>query len=139
MAKKTHGWKGKVPFVIDRPVPAHWKPEDEWYPKDGVFKGGQIGYAETPWGNKDLSQPNHHGVYWRDNFEFEDVLVFDRCERGRSAATFHFTRESDGTKVEFMMKELTRCFPYFKDGKIYGRFTFVKRGANFSCSVIDPT
>lgn len=128
MAKaKKRGWRGQIPFVKDSPAPDHWKGQP-WWPEGGIIKGGQLGHEA---GYVD-------GFYMADNFVFEDTLEFDHCERGRSAATFHFKR-SDGSKVEFFMQETARLFPYFKDGKVTGRFTFVKRGANYSCSILDPS
>ena len=136
--KKQVGWRGKIPFIADRPA-------NEWELKNGsgpIVKGGQLGYgneAEIKYNpDNDYSKPGQWGHYWVDNFVFEDTIEFDHCSRGRSAATFHFKR-SDGSKIEFMMHETTRLFPYFRDGKVTGKFTFIKRGTNYSCSIIDPS
>jgi hypothetical protein len=135
--KKTRGWSGRIPFSMDR-EPSEW---EKAHGNPGIIKGGQLGYAND-WRyddeEKDLGKPDRFGTYWLDNFVFEDTLEFDHCARGRSAATFHFKR-SDGSKVQFFMQETARLFPFFDKGKVTGRFTFVKRGANYSCSIIDPS
>lgn len=137
MAKKTRGWKGKIPFSAPRP-PTQWNLENGL--TDG-YRGGQLSYGQE-WryddDERDVSKPDRFGTYWLDNFVFEDTLEFESCSRGRSAATFTFKRQN-GETVEFFMSEVTRLFHYFKDGKVTGRFTFVKRGANYSCSILDPS
>jgi hypothetical protein len=119
---KTRGWRGKIPWSKDKP--SYWPVGHEYY-RGPIEKGGQLGYED-------------YGCLMVDNFVFEDTLTFETCSRGRSSATFVFNR-SDGSSVEFFMNETARLFPHFVDGKVPGRFTFVKRGANYSCSILEPS
>jgi hypothetical protein len=116
MAKKQIGWKGKIPFSKSGSLLSYHADYNYYSEKP---------YATDRWGN-----------YWVDNFVFEDTLEFESCHRGRSSATFRFTR-SGGETVDFFMHEVTRLFPHFKNGKVTGKFTFVKKGTNYSCAILE--
>lgn len=89
--------------------------------------GDQLDYEVSWSGNVEM----------RDNFEFEDTLTLDYSSRGRSAVNFRMIRESTGTSVNVFLKDFTEIFRHSISGKIAGRFTFVKRGANYGCTLLE--
>ncbi len=88
--------------------------------------GNQLSYPET-W------RSDYEMV---DNFEFTDTLTYQDFYRGRSAAGFEFIKKSDGKTVSMFMKDFTDAIPLMIEGRLTGRFTFVKRGQNFGCTMI---
>lgn len=83
--------------------------------------GNQLHYPDS-WGA--------NGCAWRQNEEFEDTLTYQGYRRGRSAAYFEFRRKS-GAKVTMFLKDFESAIPKMVRGKIGGRWTFCKRGANY--------
>ncbi len=77
----------------------------------------------------------HRNLEWRDNFEFEDELTYVSYGRGRSSATFSFKR-SNGSEVNVFMSSMNEFIPKIVNGKIRSRFSFVKRGQNYSCCLV---
>lgn len=73
-----------------------------------------------------------------DNFIFEDELSYVSFGRGRSSITFSFVR-TNGKTVSVFASNLVEFIPHFVNGKIKGRFTFVKKGANFGCKYLGPS
>lgn len=71
----------------------------------------------------------------RDNFEFEDTLKLVGYSKGRSSVGFTFER-SDGTTVNFFLSDFFAIAHKLVDGRITGRFTFVKKGQNYGCRMI---
>jgi hypothetical protein len=70
------------------------------------------------------------GPEWRDNEPFNDTLTYAGYGRGRSAAYFVFTR-SDGKEVTMFMKDFDALIRQMVNGKVSGRFVFIKRGQNY--------
>lgn len=70
------------------------------------------------------------------NHEFEDTLTYLHAGRGRSAVGFTFAR-SDGKTVNVFLTDMDKWIPKMADGKISGKFTFVKRGQNYGCTKKD--
>lgn len=68
---------------------------------------------------------------WIENFTFTDTLIFKEYKNTNNSILFVFTKESDNKLVHFTPKN----FPILeiKDGKITGTFTFINKGASFSC------
>lgn len=93
------------------------------------------GEYEIPF-DKDGNQLHHpesrgaNGCAWRPNEVFEDTLTYQGYRRGRSAAYFEFARKS-GAKVTMFLKDFESAIPKMVRGKIAGRWTFCKRGANY--------
>lgn len=83
--------------------------------------------------------PNHQRVEpnWQDNHKFSDVLTFDGYSRGRSAAYFGFLR-ADGRSVTVFLKEFEGIVPHMVNGKVSGTFSFIKRGQNYGCVLVEP-
>jgi hypothetical protein len=92
--------------------------------------GNQLHYPESYWSGNGRVE-----CEMRDNHAFEDTIVFDSMERGRSAAYFYFKR-STGEKLVVFMKDLCDMMPHVINGTVTGTFTFVKRGANFGTALI---
>lgn len=70
---------------------------------------------------------------WRDNYEFKAILVFDRTERGRSAAHF-ILYDEEGHQYQMFMTDaldLLKRVPNIAYGHVEGIWTFCKRGANY--------
>ncbi len=70
-----------------------------------------------------------------DNYIFEDTLTYDHYARGRSAAYFIFKRSDDRT-VSVFLTDFEPIISEMVKGKVSGKFTFCKRGANFGCKLI---
>lgn len=96
--------------------------------------GNQLHAPYVPW-NYEEKRPGDSIT--RLNEPFEDTLVFDTYSRGRSAAYFHFTRESDETSVIVFMTDLCEMIPHMVGGKITGRFQHIQRGANFGTTLLE--
>lgn len=75
-------------------------------------------------------------IHHVDNHEFEDELEYVDYGRGRSSVTFKFKRLQTGTTVEFFVSTFSDIIPHINEGKIHGRFTFVKQGSNYSCKLL---
>lgn len=90
-------------------------------------EGNQLEWADDLW---------MEGVVWREPEIFEDELEFERYSRGRSAATFHLKRKSNGASVTMFMSTFTESIPFMVKGKIKGKFEFIKRGTNYGCKLI---
>lgn len=77
-------------------------------------------------------------VNWKDNYEFDDIMIAESVSRGRSSATFKFISELDGRIYNVFMKDLLEMIKYgeFIDGKIKGKFTFCKRGTNYGLKLV---
>lgn len=93
--------------------------------------------------------PGFEYIDFRDNEEFQDTLVYEGYQRGRSAAFFLWRRSLTGTTVTMFMSEMDRLL---REGKIgrrrlsdlssevcvaAGRWHFIKRGANYSVSLVE--
>lgn len=74
---------------------------------------------------------------WVDNFEFVDTLTYVHYTQGRSAVGFTFKR-TDETTVNVFISDFSEMLPFMKLGTITGRFTFVKKGKNYGCTIIEP-
>lgn len=92
--------------------------------------GNQLDYAYAafPHGNQYVSMV--------DNFEFTDTLTFVGYGRGRSSVTFDFSR-SDGTHVSVFVSSFSQMIPRMVHGTITGTFTFVKKGSNYGCTLVN--
>ena len=73
------------------------------------------------------------GVDWRDNFEFDAMLVFTGFERGRMSVIRAGFTDEDGNRYAMFIADLTELLleAGVVGGKVRARWTFVKRGAHF--------
>lgn len=78
----------------------------------------------------------YEGPNWKTNFEFEDTLELVSYGRGRSSITFNF-RRTDGTTVSMFVSDFFEVVFKMKEGKVAGRFTFVKKGQNYGCKMVE--
>jgi hypothetical protein len=78
-------------------------------------------------------------IVWRDADEFVATMQLNTTTRGRSAATFHW-EDKDGNGYEMFLSETESLLKrvVLDHGLAYGRWTFVKRGANYSLSFVGP-
>jgi hypothetical protein len=72
-------------------------------------------------------------IVWKENYEFEDSLKLTSMSRGRSAANFNLRSETDGRNYNLFMTDTVDLIQNceIKNGVIKGKWTFVKRGANY--------
>lgn len=96
--------------------------------------GNQMHYPENSYRYEDgvhtVTPPD-----WRVNQPFEDLLMYDGYERGRSAAYFRF-KTSMGKTVMVFMSDMSEMIPYMNCGAIEGVFQFTKKGQNYGCKRI---
>ena len=72
-----------------------------------------------------------------DNFEFIDTLEYVSYNTGRSAIGFIFRLASSGTLVNVFITDMSKMLLKMVEGKISGKFTFCKRGANYGCKLLE--
>lgn len=72
---------------------------------------------------------------WKDNYEFEATLTFKEFRRGRSAFNAYFI-DGDGMQYSMFLTDFTDCIPIMNRGRVAGRFTFCKRGANYGLRLV---
>ena len=82
---------------------------------------------------KFINYPNGYDVEFKENYELETILILDSISRGCSAAHYIVIDEKTKDKYVMFMKDL---FDFcnkssIKNGKLIGKFTFCKRGANY--------
>jgi hypothetical protein len=97
------------------------------YPIPFTRNGTQLNYADR----------YMTGVVWLENHAVETTISFVRWERGRSAAHAIFEREDNGKEVTVFLSELEPMLQTMVRGKVKGRFTFGKRGANYGMRLAD--
>lgn len=73
-----------------------------------------------------------NSIVWKDNFIFQDTLIYSTYLRGRSAAYFEFISTTKNTNYTVFLKDFEEGFVMQMDkGEISGSFTFCKRGQNY--------
>lgn len=90
-------------------------------------------------GNQE-SYPAWSGSEMLPNFSFEDTLVYQGYGRGRSAVYVNFVRESNGKSVTMFISDfidISVAGRMCDGGKVTGVFTFVKKGANYGCALLE--
>ena len=82
--------------------------------------------------------PNHKAVgpNFVDNFEFTDTLTYRTYGKGRSSIGFEMVR-SDGTTVNMFVSDFHIVISHMVNGKVTGRFTFIKKGMNYGCKLLE--
>ncbi|WKZ86280.1 hypothetical protein N5B55_04840 [Ralstonia pickettii] len=96
-----------------------------------------VGSYEIPF-DKDGNQLDYAGygaASMIPNYEFEDLLTYQSCGRGRSSVGFTFARR-DGRTVNVFLTDMNKWIPQMAGGQIAGKFTFVKRGQNYGCTQV---
>lgn len=75
---------------------------------------------------------------WEPNRVFEDTLTLKSYGRGRSSTLFYMVRKN-GTGVCVFVSDFYNMVrsPNFSGGTITGRFTFVKKGRNYGCQLVE--
>jgi len=84
-----------------------------------------------------LSYEGYGAMQYLDNFEFVDTLEYVSYRTGRSAIGFTFRRASSGTLVNIFITDMDKMLLKMVEGKITGKFTFCKRGANYGCKLLE--
>jgi hypothetical protein len=92
---------------------------------------GLMHYADT-WNT------GNQAIVWRDPYEFEARLTYHSFGRGRSAAYFIWADE-EGNQYPMFMSEVDRLLRLarFEGGSVSGRWSFVKRGSNYSIRLVE--
>lgn len=72
------------------------------------------------------------------NFEFDDTLLFEYFSRGRSSVKAHFVSCNTNKKYEMFISNLGDVIKAngLIEGKIKGKFTFVKKGQNYGIALV---
>jgi hypothetical protein len=70
-----------------------------------------------------------------DNYEFDGVLTFESMRRGRSACTAYFITDK-GMRVSVFLSDFVALMKHVHGGRVTGRFTWHKKGANIGCYLI---
>lgn len=102
-----------------------------WYVPTGEmrkYKDWQNIERETP-------ETKAAGPDWVTNYEFEDTLELVSYGRGRSSVTFTLKR-TDGKTISMFVSDFFDAAHKMNNGKITGRFTFVKKGQNYGCKMV---
>ena len=112
--------KGDYPIPFDKDGNQQDYPQRQWYCK------GDKSFCADP--------------KWVDNHEFSDTLTLVDYGRGRSSVTFTMRRTNGKTVSVFVSDfcEIAKSSA-FCAGKITGRFTFTKKGANYGCKLVEAT
>jgi hypothetical protein len=98
--------------------------------------GDQLGYVY-----------GHMNRYFKNHI-FEDVLLLDSYEKGRSRIRFWFIRESNGQRVSMFLSEFMRIGQGATNAKvgmhtngklaIAGTFSWTKRGTSYGVLATEP-
>ena len=76
------------------------------------------------------------GPNFVENFEFNDTLTYRMYGKGRSAIGFEMVR-GNGTTVNMFVSDFHVAIPHMVSGRIKGRFTFIKKGQNYGCKLLE--
>lgn len=82
-------------------------------------KGNQLSYVDTYWGRDAIM---------KDNYEFEDTLVYSGYGRGRSSVTMDFKSKTDEKNYSMFISDFDSVVSEMVNGEVKGKFTFVKKG-----------
>lgn len=77
-------------------------------------------------------------IVWKENYEFDDTLELTGMSRGRSAANFNLKSVTNGRNYNLFMTDTVDLIQngVINKGKITGKWTFCKRGANYGIKLI---
>ena len=78
-----------------------------------------------------------YNLHWKDNYEFTDTLKYSGFTRGTSSCTIKFKSINDNKEYVMFMIDLNNCIDKLIEGKLIGKFTFVKRGANYGIKYLE--
>lgn len=93
---------------------------------------------QIPFRNGNLQSYPYNPDEWRDNYVFEDTLIYKGYGRGRSSVTFYFD-DSNGNTYEMFISDfddLFRKLGGFTGLTISGKWTFVKKGKNYGIKAV---
>jgi hypothetical protein len=74
---------------------------------------------------------------WRPNDPFEATLEYVTYFRGRSACDMVFRNVDTGGELTFNMPSFEDLIPHMVNGRVTGKFAFKKRGANYTCYLVE--
>ena len=72
----------------------------------------------------------------KDNYEFEDELIFDRLIPRRAGTKFFFRSCKNGLEYYMFPTEAEQSIPLMDFGRLVGKFTFVKRSKSFGIKLV---
>ena len=80
-----------------------------------------------------------YDTIWKENYEFEDILIITGMSRGRSAANFNLQSTVNGKNYNLFMTDIVDLIQKatINKGEIKGKWTFVKRGNNYGIKLIE--
>lgn len=105
--------------------------------------GNQLAYPISSW-RRIPDHPKANSQGWvtlgcvmEQNFEFDATLEFEEISTGRSAVRFHFVDVNTGKKYVMFLTDAQDIIKKLEKGKISGRWTFCKKGANFGVKLVE--
>lgn len=69
------------------------------------------------------------------NYEFDATLRYEDYYRGRSSVSFMLVDEANN-RYSVFLSDFTEMLPHMVGGVIKGKFTFVKKGANYGIKYV---
>lgn len=86
-----------------------------------------------------LNYPSYYSDTKEPNSIFNDSLVYDTYYRGRSSVEIILKSIINNNTYSMTISQFHNILKHnmIKDGVITGRFTFIKRGANYSLQMLD--
>lgn len=74
--------------------------------------------------------------FWRKNYQFDDELEYAGYSKGRSSVRVKFVSTTTGERYSMTISNFDDIAKFLVAGKLKGRFTFVKQGANYGLKVL---
>lgn len=105
----------------------------ERYRKDLMipwFENKQKG--SLPW----VANPSDKNKLKNNHIFYTTMALYD-YSRGRSSVKFLFKCENTKEKYEMFITDFMRIVPKMEEGKLTGRFAFIKRGANYGVYMVE--
>jgi hypothetical protein len=133
----------KIPVNTRRNIVPHWTEDKDWCERhlaeltsdleDGFKPSPNTTWTEADWRRWIQSRIDEFTFDWREPWEFVDTFKITGYGRGRSAAYFDLESQTTGLKCVMMMSDISELIlnATLVKGEVTGRWTFVKKGANY--------
>lgn len=81
---------------------------------------------------------NRADVVWKDNYKFQDELMYNGYSRGNSSCHINFKSATDNREYHMTIGDFHECIMnnLFADKRIKAEFTFAKRGTHYMMTVV---
>jgi hypothetical protein len=87
----------------------------------------------------DVKNADMDKVIWKDNFTFQDVLLFQSAEKGNSRMRLIFRSRLNHKTYSMFMVDMEDMLhkKNIVNGEVYGKWSFVKRGLFFGITMAE--